>query len=653
MLCRNLAGLLRLENGVAELSKGSVKPRKDSGIFGGWLVIYLAIPFAGLVVYVGYHGIGSAPGIISATYISAATATITTLTLVVFGVPLASHLAHTNTVFTRVAKVIIRLPLGIPPLVSGIMLLIAFGPYSTIGRFFGGRLVSSMAAIVLAQLFVEMPFVVEGSRAAFSVLSPEVFEVSFLLGIPNWRRIAGIELPLAIKSVRTAVMMGWLRAFGEFGATVLVAYHPTSLPVMIFAQFSGSGLTTAILPVAAVLIVSFLAVAVIGKIFVPSKLVLGIRNPSGRGGEIQPLEAPPAKSSSDHIEFGVKGHVGGFAMDVDVATDGRSLAITGPSGAGKSMTLRSIAGLAPSLVGRLDLGGVESPRVAYVPQGQGLFDHLNVYAQMAASVRWAGGIKEVAEIERRIFVVANQVGIVSLLDRRISTLSGGQRQRVALARSIAANPDLLILDEPFSALDRFERDRQIRFVRNLVMELNLYLIVVTHDITEAAYLSESLAIIDDGLVIANGSVGDLMKNPGSVEVAQIMGYENILGVTENTRGLSEAVSDLTALNGAGLAVAFKSFGHRVIESKILSARGESSFQFEFKDAGVTLHAHCVVSDCINLGTHRVAIFSAGNSRIELDVTESFGDLAAGDFIEMHVELDHRSTSVLRASRTTI
>ncbi|TAN24810.1 MAG: ATP-binding cassette domain-containing protein [Actinomycetota bacterium] len=630
------------------------KPRKDIGIFGGWLVIYLAIPFAGLIVYVAYHGIGSASGMPSAAYISAATATITTLILVVFGIPLASYLAHTDSVRSRVARTIIRLPLGIPPLVSGIMLLIAFGPYSTIGKLFHGRLVSSMAAIVLAQLFVEMPFVVEGTRAAFSALSPEVFEVSYLLGIPNWRRIVGIELPLSIKSVRTAVMMGWLRAFGEFGATVLVAYHPTSLPVMIFAQFSGSGLRTAILPVAAVLVISFLAVAVITRIIVPSKLVLGIRNPRGVGHEELPLPVePPASSGSDHIKIGVNGHIGGFALDVEVATDSRSLAITGPSGAGKSMTLRSIAGLAPSLTGQLDLGGVETPRIAYVPQGQGLFDHLNVYAQMAASVRWAGGVKESAEIERRILVVANQVGIVPLLDRRVSTLSGGQRQRVALARSLAAGPDLLILDEPFSALDRFERDRQIRFVRNLVMGLNLYLIVVTHDITEAAFLSESLAIIDDGVVIAEGTVGELLKDPGSVEVAQILGYENILGVEANPRGMFDAVSDLADQREEGFAVAFKSSGHRVIESKVITTRAKPSFQFEITDAGVTLHALCYVGDSIDLGTFRVAILRADNSTIELELNESFGNLVAGDLMEMQVELGRGSTSVVRKNHIAV
>lgn len=631
------------------MSGEGVSRRGGPGLFGGWLLVYLAVPFVGLAVYVVYHGVGSAPGVLSAAYISAATATITTLILVVFGIPLASYLAHNDSPVSRAARLLIRLPLGIPPLVSGIMLLIAFGPYSTIGRLFGGRLVSSMAAIVLAQLFVEMPFVIEGTRSAFSALSPEVFEVSYLLGIPNWRRIVGVELPLSIKTVRTAVMMGWLRAFGEFGATVLVAYHPTSLPVLIFSQFSGTGLSSAVLPVAAVLVVSTAAVAVIGRLATPSRLVLGISDPRG---EVNVDATVPrtivAKQGDEAIEFEVSGRMGGFDIDVEVSSAGRSLSITGPSGAGKSMTLRSLAGLLPTFLKRLKLGGVENPKIAYVPQGQGLFDHLDVYAQMATSARWAGGIKDRFEIERRVLAVASQVGIVALLNRSVSTLSGGQRQRVALARAIVSDPDLLILDEPFSALDRFERDRQIRFVRGLVMELNLYLVVVTHDITEAAYLSQSLAVIDKGRVMARGSVGDLLKDPGSVEVAQILGYENILPLVPRTSGGFELADATYNKSDSQASIVFKSSGNRIVAWEVRSEGVELGVNFDISDGIVTLRAVCLILDAIDLGTYRTAVLSSKReSTIELDLGETYPEVAVGDVVEMSVELDPRTTSVLR------
>ena len=107
------------------MTDSGISRRKGAGLFGGWLVVYLVIPFVGLAIYVAYHGVGSAPGVLSASYISAATATMTTLILVVFGVPFASYLAHNDSVSSRVARALIRLPLGIPPLVSGIFASLA------------------------------------------------------------------------------------------------------------------------------------------------------------------------------------------------------------------------------------------------------------------------------------------------------------------------------------------------------------------------------------------------------------------------------------------------------------------------------------------------------------------------------------------------
>ena len=619
-----------------------------SGLFGGWLVIYLAVPFIGLLVYVAYHGVGSAPGVAAASYISAVTASFTTLILVVFGIPLASYLAHTDSLFSKLVRSVIRLPLGIPPLVSGIMLLIAFGPYSAIGRIFGGKLVSSMAAIVLAQLFVEMPFVIEGVRSGFSALSPEIFEVSHLLSVPSWRRIVGIELPLSIRTARTAIMMGWLRAFGEFGATVLVAYHPTSLPVLIFTQFSGTGLTSAILPVAAVLAISFVAVTLISRISTPSKLVLGIKRSRELLGRARPAVGIAATGQeSQTIEFEVRGRAGGFSLSVDVAVRGRSLSITGPSGAGKSMTLRSIAGLLPLFLKRLKVGDLEAPKIAYVPQGQGLFDHLDVYSQLALAARWAGEIKDAREVEVRIAAIAGQVGIEPLLGRRVATLSGGQRQRVALARAIVAGSDLLILDEPFSALDRFERDRQIRFVRSLMLELNLFVIVVTHDITEAAYLSDALAIIDKGTVIAQGRVGDLLKNPTSIEVAKILGYENILPVIQDFPG-KVGLWDASVQNKAPSAsVVFRSSGHNVLSWVLRSDLTETSVSFEVAGGSVKLVGTCLVEDVIDLGTFRAVVLSSGlGPPIELDVVDTSVEIIKGQYAVFAVALDLLSTSII-------
>lgn len=626
---------------MSKVSSQNSYRRASSGLFGGWLVIYLAVPFVGLAVYVFVHGVGSAPTLLSAVYISTATATITTVILIIFGIPLASFLAHSNSVPATVAKTLVRLPLGIPPLVSGVMLLIAFGPYSIIGRLFGGRLTDSMAAIVLAQLFVEMPFVIEGTRAAFSALSEEVFEVSSLLGIPNWRRILGIELPLGIRNVRAAVMMGWLRAFGEFGATVLVAYHPTSLPVLIFTQFSGVGLNSAILPVAAVLVVSLVAAVLISRIRTPVVLFLGVERPVSSTFKLPgSLGRKRAIDGNASISFAVSGKAGNFHMDLALEVPGSSLALTGPSGAGKSMTLRALTGLSPTLLKKLVLTGAENPKIAFVPQGQGLFDHLDVYSQIAAAARWSGGLRAKAEINTRVIEAANQVGVVELLDRKVPTLSGGQRQRVALARAVAILPDLLILDEPFSALDRFERDRQIRFVRRLVQELNIYLIVVTHDIEEAAFLSSQLAIINRGHLLTLGSVANLIGQPGTAEVAQIIGYENILDLLSSDSGKLKVQANHKDLNGDTGSIAFRSSGFRSLSVNRSPLSVNLGFEIVVTKDRLILQGAGLVDDFVDLGSSKIVIFTdGGDVKIEFQSPDIFESLVPGDSVDLLVELD--------------
>lgn len=625
-------------------AKSSLKQGR-SGLIGGWLIIYLVIPFVGLIFYAVSNGAGNVPGLLSASYISAVTATVTTLILVIFGLPLASYMAHNDSSISRVLKMFVRLPLGIPPLVSGIMLLIAFGPYSPIGALFGGRLVNSMIAIVLAQLFVEMPFVVEGARSAFSALESEIFEVSHMLGIPNWRRLSGIEIPLAIKTVKTAVMMGWLRAFGEFGATVLMAYHPTSLPVLIFTQFSGSGLRSAVLPVASVLIVSTLGALVISNIRIPYKSVLGIRTPRSVVAENSlPDSFNVKKRSHDRISFDICGRVGGFLLDVQFASNARAVAITGPSGAGKSLTLRAISGLLPSFLKNLELGDITDPKIAFVPQGQGLFSHLDVFAQLALAARWAARYKDPDMIRSKVLEVARQVGIVPLLGRNVSTLSGGQRQRVALGRAIISGPDLLLLDEPFSALDRFEQYRQIRFVRHLAKELDIYLILVTHDISEAAFLSDSAAIIENGSFVAQGNIARLLKDPQSSAVAQMLGYENIFALRRVAGDRFEVVNGDTDSNEVGASIAFRSAGHHVIEAS-QDFVGEPDYFFEVSGETIVLRGVFIVEDSIDLGTSTVLILSDGINAIELELQEPFITFSVGSKVNMRIAMNPNCTSI--------
>ena len=154
-----------------------------------------------------------------------------------------------------------QLPLALPPLMSGILLIYPVGPYTTLGRFFDGRLTDSMAGIVLAQTFVSAPFLIIAARSAFASQDPALDDVAATLGHRHLDRFFRVSLPDAGTAVLAGLLLTWLRAFGEYGATVLISYHPYTLPVFTEVQFSGSGLPPTEAPTALALLA---AIAVVG-----------------------------------------------------------------------------------------------------------------------------------------------------------------------------------------------------------------------------------------------------------------------------------------------------------------------------------------------------------------------------------------------------
>jgi len=203
-----------------------------------------------------------------------------------------------------------------------------------------------------------------------------------------------------------------------------------------------------------------------------------------------------------------------FELDVSVQVPPGICCILGPSGSGKSTLLAAISGLVRPDVGRVALGdevwfdgagGIDVPvdrrRVAYVFQSLALFPHLdaihNVEYGMARSVPRA-------ERHERAEALLARLGVAHLARRRPRTFSGGEAQRVALARALALQPRVILLDEPFSALDRPLRIQLASLVRDLVDELQVPLLHVTHSIGEARALADRVVHIERGRVVAEG-----------------------------------------------------------------------------------------------------------------------------------------------------
>ena len=171
-----------------------------------------------------------------------------TLLIALGGIPLGYLLARVTGRAMGLLGFLVQLPLALPPLASGILLLFLVGYATPIGRLTGGALTDSFAGIVLAEVFVAAPFLIIAARSAFAAMDPGLEGVAATLGRGPLFVFFHVSMPIARPAILSGLLLAWLRAFGEFGATVMVAYHPYSLPVYTYVAFGAQGLP-AMLPV--------------------------------------------------------------------------------------------------------------------------------------------------------------------------------------------------------------------------------------------------------------------------------------------------------------------------------------------------------------------------------------------------------------------
>ena len=202
--------------------------------------------------------------------------------------------------------------------------------------------------------------------------------------------------------------------------------------------------------------------------------------------------------------------------------------VIGPAGSGKTTLLETVAGIRPLRAGAISLDGrdanalpPEARRVGFVYQHGYLFPHLSVEENIAYGAANAEVVRETAE----------RLGATELLGRSVRGLSGGERQLVAIARALAARPSVLLLDEPFSALDPRRRVRVRREVRALHQEWSMTVLQVTHDFTEAGLLGDVAILLDAGRVLQAGPPERVFREPASPYIAEFLGAENVLAGT--------------------------------------------------------------------------------------------------------------------------
>lgn len=206
------------------------------------------------------------------------------------------------------------------------------------------------------------------------------------------------------------------------------------------------------------------------------------------------------------------------------------LALIGPSGCGKSTVLRLVVGLIAPDTGQITLGGTPlTPetcrilrlRMGYVIQDGGLFPHLTAAGNvtlMARELRW-----EPARIRKRLAELADLARLpAELLDRYPAQLSGGQRQRVGLMRALMLDPELLLMDEPLGALDPIIRSQLQADLKQIFQRLQKTALLVTHDMSEAAYLGDEIALMREGQIVQRGTFRVLLDRPASPFVTEFI-----------------------------------------------------------------------------------------------------------------------------------
>lgn len=226
----------------------------------------------------------------------------------------------------------------------------------------------------------------------------------------------------------------------------------------------------------------------------------------------------------------------GFSLrDIDLKVNrGEFFALVGPTGAGKTLILESIAGLIKPSRGRIWIAGrevsslpPEKRAVGIVYQDHALFPHLDVRRNITYGLRYHQRRGDTRRREAEVERIMARLGISHLGDRSVTNLSGGEKQRVALARALAVEPEVLLLDEPLSALDPNLRQGLGNMLAELHRETGLTCLMVTHEFSEVLSLAQRMAVIRQGRIEQVGTVEEVFNRPASPFVAEFVGIKNL------------------------------------------------------------------------------------------------------------------------------
>ncbi len=226
------------------------------------LILYIVYPLIGLIFISGSINLAeelTRPEIINAFLLSITTATVSTLILSIFGIPLAYAIARYQFKFKLLLRLVVIIPLVLPPLASGAILLNAFGPYSLIGQAIPIDFTQSVVGIILSQLYVASPFIILPAQAAFEAVPSKYETAARVLGKKKSEVFFMISIPLARTGILVGILMAWIRSVGELGATMMMSYNPHTISIQIFEDNAIGGLKNTVPGIIWLIILSIFA----------------------------------------------------------------------------------------------------------------------------------------------------------------------------------------------------------------------------------------------------------------------------------------------------------------------------------------------------------------------------------------------------------
>ena len=219
-------------------------------VLSGIALVYIIYPLFSILIFVEPNNLLESltrPRVIDAFVLSICTASVSTLLIALFGIPLAYCLSRYKFPGRSIAQIIIVIPLVLPPLASGALLLGVFNPQSFLDRLFPNvEFTQSIIGIIIAQTYVASPFMILASMAAFDSVDKSLENVARVLGKRNLEVFVRVSIPLAKKGILIGIVMTWIRAIGELGATLMLAYNPHTISIQIYEDNALGGLSQAI-----------------------------------------------------------------------------------------------------------------------------------------------------------------------------------------------------------------------------------------------------------------------------------------------------------------------------------------------------------------------------------------------------------------------